>query len=104
MGKPTRITEYLPGRRDWMPHHHRHARSTEETLPGRQRPSRVLARNGPHVLQRRAKGRILAVVHVMKRRAVFLDRDGVLNSAIVRNGRPHSPSGLDEVEVPAGIP
>ncbi len=39
----------------------------------------------------------------MKRRAIFLDRDGVLNSAIVRNGRPHSPSGLDEVEIPAGI-
>ncbi len=35
-------------------------------------------------------------------RAVFLDRDGVLNRAIVRDGRPYSPAGLDEVEVTPG--
>ena len=32
-------------------------------------------------------------------RAVFLDRDGVLNRAVVRNGRPHPPSSVAELEV-----
>src|SRR5262249_5841538 len=34
-----------------------------------------------------------------KRRAVFLDRDGVLNEAIVRNGRPHPPTRPDELKI-----
>ncbi len=38
------------------------------------------------------------------RRAVFLDRDGVLNHALIRDGRPYSPSGLREVEIPPGVP
>jgi D-glycero-D-manno-heptose 1,7-bisphosphate phosphatase len=33
-------------------------------------------------------------------KAVFLDRDGVLNEAIVRDGRPYSPGTLDEVIIP----
>lgn len=37
------------------------------------------------------------------RRAVFLDRDGVLNRAFVRNGRPFPPSGSDEFELLAGV-
>jgi D-sedoheptulose 7-phosphate isomerase len=32
-------------------------------------------------------------------RAVFLDRDGVLNRAVVRNGRPHPPRSVAELEV-----
>ena len=32
-------------------------------------------------------------------RAVFLDRDGVLNEAIVREGRPYSPATIDELKV-----
>lgn len=40
----------------------------------------------------------------LKRRAVFLDRDGVLNRAIVCDGQPYSPSGVHEVEIPAGVP
>lgn len=32
-------------------------------------------------------------------RAVFLDRDGVLNRSIVRNGLPYPPSGLAELEI-----
>jgi D-glycero-D-manno-heptose 1,7-bisphosphate phosphatase len=38
------------------------------------------------------------------RRAVFLDRDGVLNRAIVRDGKPYPPSQLDELEVLPGVP
>lgn len=38
------------------------------------------------------------------RRAVFLDRDGVINRAIVQNGNPYPPSGLDELEILPGVP
>ena len=34
-------------------------------------------------------------------RAVFLDRDGVLNEAVVRNGRPYPPAGLEELVIVA---
>lgn len=33
------------------------------------------------------------------RRAVFLDRDGVLNRAFVRNGTPHPPRNASELEI-----
>ena len=36
------------------------------------------------------------------RRAVFLDRDGVLNEPVLRNGRPYPPSGLDELIIVPG--
>jgi D-glycero-D-manno-heptose 1,7-bisphosphate phosphatase len=36
-------------------------------------------------------------------RAVFLDRDGVINRAIVRNGKPFPPSDLSELEVLPGV-
>ena len=39
----------------------------------------------------------------MKKRAVFLDRDGVLNRALVSRGVPHPPRGLDELEVLPGV-
>ncbi len=35
--------------------------------------------------------------------AVFLDRDGVLNRAIVRDGRPYAPAHLDEMELLPGV-
>lgn len=34
--------------------------------------------------------------------AVFLDRDGVLNEAIVRNGRPYPPCDLSELVITSG--
>jgi D-glycero-D-manno-heptose 1,7-bisphosphate phosphatase len=34
---------------------------------------------------------------------IFLDRDGVLNRAIVRNGKPYPPQTLDELEVIPGV-
>lgn len=33
------------------------------------------------------------------RRAVFLDRDGVINRAIVRDGRPYPPANLSQLEI-----
>jgi D-glycero-D-manno-heptose 1,7-bisphosphate phosphatase len=38
------------------------------------------------------------------RRAVFLDRDGVINRAFVRNGRPYAPTSLKEFEILPGVP
>jgi D-glycero-D-manno-heptose 1,7-bisphosphate phosphatase len=35
---------------------------------------------------------------------VFLDRDGVLNDAVVRNGKPHSPAGPQDLVIPADVP
>ena len=37
-------------------------------------------------------------------RAVFLDRDGVLNRALVRKGRPYPPGTLEEFEILPGVP
>lgn len=37
-------------------------------------------------------------------KAVFLDRDGVLNRAVVRNGKPFPPSGVDELEILPDVP
>lgn len=38
------------------------------------------------------------------RRAVFLDRDGVLNRAVVRGGKPYPPAGLEELDILPGVP
>ena len=37
------------------------------------------------------------------RSAVFLDRDGVLNEAIVRNGKPYPPRDLSELVITRGV-
>jgi D-glycero-D-manno-heptose 1,7-bisphosphate phosphatase len=37
-------------------------------------------------------------------RAIFLDRDGVLNQAVVRDGKPYSPMSVAEVVVPPDVP
>ena len=36
------------------------------------------------------------------KRAVFLDRDGVINRAVVRHGKPYPPATLDEFELLPG--
>ena len=36
-------------------------------------------------------------------RAVFLDRDGVINRAVMRDGKPHPPETADALEVLAGV-
>src|SRR5206468_4551606 len=38
------------------------------------------------------------------KRAVFLDRDGVLNESIVRDGKPYAPTSLEEVRIVADAP
>jgi D-glycero-D-manno-heptose 1,7-bisphosphate phosphatase len=37
------------------------------------------------------------------RRAVFLDRDGVINKAVVRNGLPYPPSNLVHLQLADGV-
>lgn len=37
------------------------------------------------------------------RRAVFLDRDGVVNRAVVRDGKPYPPASLEEFELLPGV-
>lgn len=41
---------------------------------------------------------------VVGRPAVFLDRDGVINRAIVRDGKPYAPRALSEFEILPGVP
>jgi D-glycero-D-manno-heptose 1,7-bisphosphate phosphatase len=37
------------------------------------------------------------------KRAVFLDRDGVINRALVRDGKPYPPANLAELEIIPGV-
>lgn len=39
----------------------------------------------------------------MSRRAVFLDRDGVINRAVIREGKPYPPASLAELEIPPTV-
>ena len=41
---------------------------------------------------------------MVKRRAVYLDRDGVLNASLVRDGKPYAPRSLAEFELLPGVP
>jgi D-glycero-D-manno-heptose 1,7-bisphosphate phosphatase len=36
------------------------------------------------------------------KRAVFLDRDGVLNEAVIREGKPYPPADVTAMRIPAG--
>ena len=36
-------------------------------------------------------------------RAVFLDRDGVINAAVVRDGKPYPPASVDVMEILPGV-
>ena len=38
------------------------------------------------------------------RRAVFLDRDGVINRPLIRAAKPYPPSNLDEFDILPGVP
>lgn len=39
----------------------------------------------------------------MNGRAAFLDRDGVINRAVIRNGSPFAPDTLEELEIMPGV-
>ena len=39
----------------------------------------------------------------MMKKAVFLDRDGVLNASVVRDGRPYPPDSLKELVILPGV-
>ncbi len=43
-------------------------------------------------------------VRAVKRKAVFLDRDGVINRVTIRDGKPHPPSCIEKLEVLHGVP
>ncbi len=53
----------------------------------------------PAVKRQQTKWESTSTASGQMRRAVFLDRDGVINRAVVRNGKPFPPSGLDELEL-----
>lgn len=40
----------------------------------------------------------------MTRSAVFLDRDGVINRAVIRDGRPYPPASLHDLEILPHVP
>lgn len=37
------------------------------------------------------------------KRAVFLDRDGVINKSVTREGRPYAPGSVDDLEIIEGV-
>ena len=37
-------------------------------------------------------------------RAIFFDRDGVLNRAVVRDGKPYPPANVSELDIPEDVP
>jgi len=39
----------------------------------------------------------------LMRRAVFLDRDGVINASVVRDGKPYPPANLEELKILPGV-
>lgn len=45
----------------------------------------------------------MGVGDTVTRQAVFLDRDGVINRAFVRDGKPFPPTCVEEVEVLSGV-
>ncbi len=46
----------------------------------------------------------MGVCGQMMRPAVFLDRDGVINRAFVRDGIPHPPASLEDLSILPGVP
>lgn len=49
-------------------------------------------------------GAVIPDIGNSRQRAIFLDRDGVINRAIVRDGKPYPPMTVDELELVPGAP
>jgi D-glycero-D-manno-heptose 1,7-bisphosphate phosphatase len=45
----------------------------------------------------------IGAINPRSRKAVFLDRDGVINRPVVRDGKPFPPAGLDDLEILPGV-
>ncbi len=45
----------------------------------------------------------MGVDQAVTARAVFLDRDGVINAAVVRDGKPYPPARVEDVEILPGV-
>jgi D-sedoheptulose 7-phosphate isomerase len=58
----------------------------------------------PKVKLQSTKWESMASSDASKGKAVFLDRDGVINKAFVRNGKPVPPPTLQELEILPGVP
>ena len=58
----------------------------------------------PEVKVAATKWESVVVSEPRQRRAVFLDRDGVLNRAILHNGKPHPPVSMEQLQIPPGVP
>ena len=43
-------------------------------------------------------------IDTLMRKAIFVDRDGVINRAPVCDGRPHAPASLADLEILPGVP
>ena len=43
-------------------------------------------------------------VRLLSAKAVFLDRDGVINRALVRNRKPYPPDSLQDLEILPDVP
>ena len=55
-----------------------------------------------HPALRQASTKWESIVAPHLRGAIFFDRDGVLNEAVVRDGKPHPPAAPDDLRIPAG--
>jgi D-sedoheptulose 7-phosphate isomerase len=56
----------------------------------------------PLLKQSETKWESVKEVTAQRRRAVFLDRDGVLNQAVLRDGKPYPPASLAELRIVEG--
>ncbi len=42
-------------------------------------------------------------MNALRRKAVFLDRDGVINRSLIKDGKPYPPSSVEEVKIIPGV-
>lgn len=42
-------------------------------------------------------------INTLNNKAIFLDRDGVLNKSIVKFGKPYPPKSKEELSIPSGV-